>query len=105
MTQVAKFLLAYRGGGMAETEEEREATMAAWGQWFGSLGEAIVDGGAPFAGSKSVSDGDVGDGAPSQLTGYSVLQADDLDGAVALAQGCPILKSGGTVDVYESIPM
>jgi len=26
-------------------------------------------------------------------------------GAVELAKGCPILQSGGTVDVYESLPM
>jgi|SRR3954470_16039774 hypothetical protein len=102
---MANFLLAYRGGGMAATDEEREAAMAAWGQWFGSLGPAVVDGGAPFAGSKTVASSDVSDGAPSQLTGYSVLQADDLAGAVELAKGCPILSNGGTVDVYESLPM
>jgi hypothetical protein len=102
---MTNFLLAYRGGVMAPTEEEREATMAAWGQWFGSLGPAVVDGGAPFAGSKSVASSDVSDGAPSQLTGYSVVQADDLAGAVELAKGCPLLTSGGSVDVYESLPM
>lgn len=103
---MTNFLLAYRGGTMAPTEEEREAAMAAWGQWFGSLGDAIIDGGAPFADSKSVAEGDaVSDGAPSQLTGYSVVKADDLGSAVELAKGCPILTSGGTVDVYESLPM
>ena len=102
---MSKFLLAYRGGRMADTEEEREATMAAWSQWFGSLGAAVVDGGAPFGGSKSVGPGDVADVAPSQLTGYSVFEADDLESAVELAKGCPILSNGGTVDVYESLPM
>jgi hypothetical protein len=99
------FLLAYRGGGMAATDEERDAAMAAWGQWFASLGAAVADGGAPFAASRTVASDGVSDGAPSQLTGYSVLQADDLAGAVELAQGCPILASGGTVDVYEPLPM
>ena len=28
---MSKYLLAYRGGGMAETDAEREAAMAAWG--------------------------------------------------------------------------
>ena len=35
-------------------------------------------------------------------TGYSVLKPDDLAGAVALAKGCPILPSGGSVEVHET---
>ena len=51
---MGNFLFAYRGGQMAETDEQRQAAMAAWGAWFGELGAAIVDPGNPFAGSKSV---------------------------------------------------
>ena len=35
---MAKFILAYHGGGMPETEAEQAAVMAAWGAWFGNLG-------------------------------------------------------------------
>ena len=64
---MGNYLMAYRGGGMAETDAEREALMAAWGAWFGKLGGAIVDPGNPFAGSASVSsDGSVGDSAGSR---------------------------------------
>ena len=70
---MGNYLFAYRGGSMAETQEERDAAMAAWGAWFGQLGGAIVDAGNPFAGSASVgSDGTVSDGAGSGLSGYSV---------------------------------
>ena len=101
---MGNYVFAYRGGKMAETEEEQQAVMAAWGAWFGELGDAIVDGGNPFAGSASVSAaGDVSDGAGSQLTGYSVVQAGDLGSASELAKGCPILADGGTVDVSETI--
>jgi hypothetical protein len=97
-------MLAYRGGGMAATDEERQQAMAAWGAWFGGLGDAVVDGGNPFAGSASIgSDGTVSDGASSSLTGYSVLKADSLAAATEMAKGCPVLTSGGTVDVYETI--
>lgn len=100
---MGNYLLAYRGGQMAETDAEREAVMAAWGAWFGELGESVVDAGNPFAGSVSVSsDGTVGEGASSELTGYSVLQADSLAGATELAKGCPVLSSGGSVEVYET---
>ena len=98
---MAKFVLAYRGGAMAETEAEQEAAMQAWGGWFGSLGAAVVDGGNPFGASASVGGGE----AASGLTGYSILEADSLDAATELAGGCPVLSSGGSVDVYEAIPM
>ena len=52
---MAKFTLVYHGGGMAEGEEAQKAVMDAWFAWFGELGEAIVDPGAPFGPSATVS--------------------------------------------------
>jgi len=101
---MGNYLLAYRGGRMAETEEERNAQMAAWGAWFGALGDAVVDAGNPFAGSATVgSDGAVSDGAGSGLGGYSLLKADSLAAATELAKGSPVLSGGGSVDVYETM--
>jgi hypothetical protein len=103
---MANYVLAYRGGAMAQTDAEREAAMAAWGQWFGALGPAIVDAGNPFGPSSSVaSDGSIGDGGASALTGYSILTADSLPAAAELAKGCPVLSNGGSVEVYETIPI
>jgi YCII-related domain len=103
---MANYLLAYKGGGMAATDAEREAAMAAWGNWFGTLGPAIVDAGNPFGPSAAVGgNGAVSQGAASGLTGYSVLQADSLDAASELAKGCPVLAAGGSVEVYETIPV
>ena len=99
---MGNYLFAYRGGSMASTEEERQAAMQAWGAWFGKLGSAIVDPGNPFAGSTSVN-GNGGGAAASELTGYTVVNADSLDAASALAEGCPVLDGGGSVDVYETI--
>ena len=98
---MSNYLFAYRGGaGMATTDEEREAAMAAWGAWFGGLGDAIVDPGNPFGPSTTVG----GNGA-SELSGYSVIKSDSLDAATKLVDGCPVLSSGGSVDVYETIPV
>jgi hypothetical protein len=105
---MGKFVLAYRGGGgVPQSESEQQAVMAAWGAWFGELGAAVVDGGAPFGASSSVSAKGAApaDGAPSALTGYSILTADSLADAAKLAGGCPVLDSGGTVEVYEAIEM
>jgi hypothetical protein len=103
---MANYLLAYTGGaGMAQTDTEREAAMAAWGAWFGTLGSAIVDAGAPFGPSASVDTGGADGAAKTGLTGYSILTADSLDAAAELAKGCPVFDNGGKVDVYEAIPV
>jgi hypothetical protein len=36
------------------------------------------------------------------VTGYSIIEADSLDAAVELVKGCPILQSGGSVEVGET---
>ncbi len=104
---MGNFVFAYSGGnGMATDQAERDAVMAKWGQWFGELGPAVVDGGAPTGASKTVGEGgSVSDGGSRGLTGYSVVSADTLDAAVELAKGCPVLENGGAVDVYEAIAM
>ena len=100
-------MFAYSGGnGVSADEATRNAQMAKWGQWFGQLGSAIVDGGAPTGKAKTVGGGgSVSDGGSLGLTGYSIVAADSLDAAVQFAKGCPVLEVGGAVDVYEAIAM
>jgi hypothetical protein len=97
---MSNFLVVYKGGAAGATEEERNAAMAAWGAWFGELGSAVVDAGAPFGESKSV-----GGNGSAELTGYTVLTASDLDSAVGLTSNCPIFTSGGSLEVYEAMEM
>ena len=42
---MGKYVLAYRGGGMGESEAEQQEAMTQWMNWFGSLGESVVDAG------------------------------------------------------------
>ena len=101
---MGKFVLAYQGGSMPATPEEGEKVMAAWMNWFGSLGAAVLDGGNPFGASNSIApDGAVKTGGNAVLGGYSILSAGSLEAATELAKGCPQLLSGGTVDVYETL--
>ena len=103
---MAKYVLAYRGGSVPETEAEQKSAMEAWMGWFGALGDAVVDGGNPFGPSMTrTGEGEPTEGAPSELTGYSIVEAADLKAAAELAGGCPVLGSGGSVDVYEAMPM
>jgi hypothetical protein len=100
---MANFLLTYHGeGGMPTDAAETEKVMAAWGAWFGQLGDKVVDPGNPTSHTKAISpDGSVMD-ATSAPTGYSVIKADSLDQAVELSKGCPVLASGQVVLVSET---
>jgi hypothetical protein len=98
-----KFIFAYHGGKMPETEEARAAEMAAWGEWMSGLGPALVDPGNPAGPSKTVSSKGVEDnGGANPISGYSLVNADNIDAAVAMAKGCPILKTG-SIEVAEAI--
>jgi hypothetical protein len=102
---VADYVLLYSGGGMPETEEEQAQVMKAWDEWFKQLGGALKDGGNPFSSAaKTVKpDGSVSDGAGANATGYSVIRADSIDAATALAKGCPVLMGGASISVYETL--
>ncbi len=45
------------------------------------------------------------DGGRSSLTGYSIISAETLGEAGEKAKGCPVLASGGSVEVYEAVPV
>lgn len=103
---MATYLLAYHGGGgMAEDQATRDKIMAEWGKWFQDLGPALVDGGNPVMRTKTItSKGSVSDGGgQNPVSGYSLIKADDLDSAVKLARGCPVLSSGGSIEVAETV--
>lgn len=76
--------------------------MEAWGKWFASIGDKMVDGGSPFSGGREITrtgKKDLPLGKES-LTGYCIIQAENLDQAEKLARGCPIITS---IRVYETM--
>ena len=105
---MAKFAFIYRGGKSGETKEEQDKAMAAWGKWFGELGDALADGGNPFGPGKTVDKGGVSDKVKGEpATGYSVVNAKDHSAAAELAKSCPMFEHDpdSAVEVYEAFPM
>ncbi|MGV6810732.1 MAG: YciI family protein [Brevirhabdus sp.] len=101
------FVFAYHGGKAPESPEEGEKVMAEWMAWFGTMGDAVVDGGNPVGMSRTVSNGGVADdGGANPLSGYSIIAAADHDAACEIAKGCPMVVSGeGSVEVAEIMEM
>jgi hypothetical protein len=96
-----KYVFIYSGGAAPRSEAEGKKVMDAWMAYFGKLGPAIVDGGAPFAPGAKV----IGKGAPSHATGYSIITADSLAAAIKLTDGHPHVAHGGSVEVFECAKM
>jgi hypothetical protein len=97
---MSKFVFLYRGLWPEPTPEVTEA----WSSWFAEIGENIVDSGNPFGAGREVSHGqstEVPPGAQS-ITGYTIVNADNMDEAEKLLANCPIVTS---VLVYEAMAM
>ncbi len=97
--------ISLRGRQDGGDPEAQQASLNAWNAWFGTLGEAIVDGGNPFTASATVSSGGATNPGRLGASGYSLVTANSLQDAVSLAKGCPVIADGGAVDVYETIEM
>lgn len=109
-----KFVLTYYGGKSADAipKEEMQAVMDAWAAWYQDMGDAVVDPGNPFSPmSKEITeDGKVADLKPEDwpAKGYTIINAEDIDAAVAIAQKNPMIASkeeGAIVRVFEAMPM
>jgi hypothetical protein len=100
-----RYLLIFHGGSQPSSPEEGETVMAAWNGWMRSLGKALVDGGNPVGNNKTIASNGAGSGGGDPATGYSILEASDLEAAVMLARGCPHLQSGGSIEVAEIMPV
>ena len=73
------YLFVYHGGKTPETQEDIDASMAAWGKWMSEHGAAFVDPGQPVGQSKTVSPEGIADnGGPNPTTGYTILRADTI---------------------------
>ena len=101
-----KYLYVYHGGSTPQSQEEGEKVMKAWMDWFGALGKSVVDGGNPVGRSKTIgANGVSNDGGANPASGWSVIEAKDIDDATSKAKGCPILSDGGSVEVAEIMEM
>ncbi|HLH50033.1 MAG TPA: YciI family protein [Roseiarcus sp.] len=103
---MSEFTFLFRGRDYFASPEQRQKHTEKWVAWFKELGAKghIKDLGRPLdaAGKvvdkKSVHDGPYAE-AKDVVGGYTLIEAADLNQAVELSKGCPILDLGGCVEV------
>ena len=103
---MTNYMLTYHGGDIPKTAEEGAKHMAEWQTWADSLGESLINKGAPLGQSKTVNARGVTDGeGESPLVGFSILAADSLANATKMAEACPHISIGGSMLVSEMMEM
>jgi hypothetical protein len=90
---VTKYVFSFR---VPADYAPNAGTSAEWQAWFAGLGPALVDIGNAVTEYASL--GDVG-GSGSRMIAYSVVSAEDMNSALALAKDCPVMRAGGGVEV------
>jgi hypothetical protein len=90
-----KFILSYRSAKNDDPKNDPQASQD-WLTYLKAIGPNFADAGWPIFSPSVV----VGQAGPTtQLGGYTIVTAPDIDAAVALTKGCPTLKRGGGVEV------
>jgi hypothetical protein len=107
---MANFLFVYRSGKDGQgkmSPEEMQQHMQKWQTWIAEglqkgwlldAGDALKKEGRVVGAKKVVTDGPFVE-SKEIIGGYSIARAEDLDSAAELAKGCPVLLTGGTVEV------
>lgn len=107
-----EYILLFRGGFeriIDQSPEEFSANMEQWKQWLSGLGKAgkvvaaqpLIPTGKQVVGKgRTVVDGPFAEGKEI-LGGYLVCKAESYDEAIVIANGCPVLDTGGIVEIRE----
>jgi hypothetical protein len=85
-----KFLFLYKG-----FVPPTPAIGRAWMEWFATVGDHFADSGNPMTAGVEVTHDDVVslDLGPDSMTGYSIVNADSMEAAIALAKTNPMITS------------
>jgi len=116
---MSQFLYLYRMDPAARqaamgSPEQAQQSMQRWMTWMRDLdakghlkdrGQPLESGGKVIRGQKkTITDGPFVE-AKDLVGGFSIVEARDIDQAVELSRGCPILEGGGSVEVRPVMRM
>ena len=92
--------------------EQMQSDIQQWMDWFGGIaaqGKIVNANRLSFEGKTLKPNNVIADGPYAEVKeiigGYVVVKANNIDEAMKLAEGCPILNHGGHVEVRSIIPM
>jgi hypothetical protein len=109
-----KFLVLYKVplDAMAQTSnmtpEQQAKGMELWMQWAKKAGKRLIEMGSPLMNAHQISPGDKITISKNSVAGYSIIEAENMDGAIGLLKGHPHTSgwnSDAIIEVHESMPL
>ena len=92
-----KFVFLYHG-----YDDSKPELAQAWHAWFERRAASFDDVGNPFGAARRISPEGTIELGTGPASGYSILNAENIDAAEHLLEGCPIVDS---VSIYEALPV
>ena len=110
---MAKFIVIYHAPAEAmeqmatATPEQKAEGMKPWMAWAEKCGSKLIDLGSPLMGGLRLLPDGTSQASTKEVTGYSILEAADMDEAKSLMDGHPHLQwnAGCDIEIHESIPL
>ncbi len=103
---MTQFVFVYLGGNQPSSPDEGKKHFEKYTKWLESLGDSVVSPAIPLKNTNTVSsDGSVREGGSSAMSGFTIIEANSMDAAISIAQACPFLEIGGSLEVSELMRM
>lgn len=110
-----EFMMIFRGEineSFGPSPEQMQTDIQQWMDWFGGIaaqGKIVHANRLGFEGKTLKPNRVIADGPYAEVKeligGYVIVKAANIDEAMQLAEGCPMLNHGGHVEVRSIIPM
>ncbi|MGB5707219.1 MAG: YciI family protein [Arenicellales bacterium] len=101
-----QYVIVYLGGDQPSNPEEGKQHFSKYMEWLSSLGDAAISPANPLKNTCTVNpDGSVTGGGKTTMSGYTIIKADSMESAQAIAKACPFLDIGGSLEVSELAQM
>jgi len=99
---MTQYVIVYLGGDHPSSPEEGKQHMAKYMEWLSALGDSGVSPANPLKNTSTVnSNGTVTNGGTTTMSGYTIIDVDSMDEALSIANDCPFLDIGGSLEVSE----
>ena len=103
---MARFMISYVGGEHPATPEEGKRHFEKYMAWLSGLGDAATSPANPLGNTHVIGpDGDISAGGLTSMSGFTIVEAESMEAALALAADCPFLDIRGSLEVSELMPM
>ena len=105
-----KFMILYLAPVSAEAQmnvspEEMKKGMEPWMAWYKKAGNAVVDMGAPLGNGVRL-DKEGKSKSQTQINGYSIVQANDIEAVKLMLTGHPhFMMPHSSIEIFEMMPM